>query len=151
MSLWMNVRLGYEFGGLTLESWFAQHGAKKPASDITSLMGNLRDVSVFNLGWLGFGMLLTYGMMLARSRLLWFPLHPVGLLMSLTYPMNRLWFSILIGWMLKVGITKFGGSDTYRKAIPFFLGIALGDVIMMVFWLVIDGWQGRSFHQLMPG
>src|SRR5690606_11368891 len=47
MSLWMNVRLGYEYGGLSLESWFAQGGAKKPAGDAAALMDSLRDVSVF--------------------------------------------------------------------------------------------------------
>jgi hypothetical protein len=51
-------------------------------------------------------------MMLARSRFLWFPLHPLGLLMSLTYPMNTLWFSIFLGWGCKVMITRFGGTDT---------------------------------------
>lgn len=151
MSLWMNVKLGYEYGGLSLEKWFAQGGAKKPASDAAALIGGLRDVSVWNLGWMGVGMLMTYGMVVARSRLLWFPFHPVGLLMSLTYPMYRLWLSLMVGWMCKGLITKFGGSDGYRKMVPFFLGLVLGDVAMMILWLVIDGWQGQSFHQLMPG
>ena len=93
-------------------------------------------------------MTMTYGLMLARSRLVWFPLHPLGFLMSLTYPMHRLWFSILLGWGLKVTITRFGGSDAYRKATPLFLGLVLVDVTMYVFWLVIAWWQGRTFHQL---
>lgn len=151
MSLWMNVKLGYEYGGLTLEKWFAQGGAKKPASDAAALMGGLRDVSPWYIGWMGVGMLLTAGMVVARARLLWFPFHPVGLLMSLTYPMYRLWLSLLIGWLCKALITRFGGSDGYRKMVPFFLGLVLGDVAMMIFWLIIDGWQGRGLHQLMPG
>lgn len=151
LSLWMNVRLGYEHGGLSLESWFAQGGAKKPAADAASLIGGVREVSVFNLGWMGLGMAATYLLMLARSRLLWFPFHPVGLLMSLTYPMHRLWFSLFIGWMCKSLITRFGGSEMYRRLAPLFLGLVLGDVAMMIFWLVVDGWQGRSLHQLMPG
>jgi hypothetical protein len=48
-------------------------------------------------------------------------------------------------------ITRFGGSDTYRKTTPLFLGVALGDVAMMLFWLIIDGWQGHVGHKLMPG
>jgi hypothetical protein len=78
-------------------------------------------------------------------------LHPVGFLMCLTYPMNVLWFSIFLGWLCKVVITRFGGSDTYRKTTAAFLGLALGDVAMMLVWLAIDGWQGRNYHQLMPG
>jgi hypothetical protein len=94
---------------------------------------------------------MTYGMMLARSRFTWFPLHPVGFLVSQSYPITQIWFSVFIGWLCKVLVTRFGGTDTYRKTTPLFLGLALGDVAMMLLWLVIDGWQGRVGHKLMPG
>jgi hypothetical protein len=61
------------------------------------------------------------------------------------------WFSIFLGWLCKGLIMRFGGIDTYRKVTPAFLGLVLGDVSMMLFWLAIDGWQGRTGHQLMPG
>src|SRR5581483_5834865 len=103
-----------------------------------------------NWFWLGVGMAATYLMMLARGRFLWFPLHPIGLLLCLTYPMHRFWFSILLGWLFKSVISRFGGSETYRKLAPGFLGLALGDVAMMLFWLAIDAWQGHHGHYLMP-
>jgi hypothetical protein len=90
-------------------------------------------------------------MMMARSRFLWFPLHPIGYLMCLTYPLNRLWFSIFLGWLGKTVISRFGGSDSYRNVRPLFLGLILGDLVMMLLWLAIDGWQGQLKHQLMPG
>jgi hypothetical protein len=151
MSFAMNVRLGYENGGLQLNSWFAVGGAQKPAKNAAELIAGAHDVSWANWLWLGTGGLLTYLMMLARSRFLWFPLHPIGYLMCLTYPLNRLWFSIFLGWLAKSLITRFGGSDSYRRLTPLFLGLALGDVVMMLLWLAIDGWQGRLSHQLMPG
>ncbi len=46
--------------------------------------------------------------------------------------------------------TNFGGIDTYRKTTPLFLGLALGDITMILFWLMIDGWQGRMGHHLTP-
>lgn len=151
MGIWMNVRLGYQHGGLSLDSWFAKGGAQSPATNAQSLINGVRDATWFNTIWVAVGGAMTWGMTVARSRLLWFPFHPIGLLMSLTYPMNMLWFSIFIGWLCKVLITKFGGSDEYQKTIPFFLGLALGDVVMLLFWLVVDGWFGRTMHQLMPG
>lgn len=151
MSLWMNVRLGYENGGLQLNSWFAVGGAQKPAQNANALIGGARDVSWLNWLWMGTGAAATWGMMLARTRFLWFPLHPIGYLMALTYPLNRLWCSIFLGWLCKVLIMRFGGSTIYRHATPFFLGLVMGDVVMMLLWLVIDGWFGRTAHQLMPG
>ena len=151
MGLWMNVRLGYDNGGLQLNSWFQDGGAKKPATDAQKLISGVSNATWFNTFWIGVGIAMTWGMTLARSRFLWFPLHPIGLLMSLTYPMNVIWFSIFIGWLCKVLVTKFGGSDAYRKSTPIFLGLALGDVVMMLFWLAVDGWFGKTLHQLMPG
>jgi hypothetical protein len=151
ISLWMNVRLGYEYGGLQLNSWFAVGGAKKPAVDAAFLINGTPNATWLNLPWVGLGALMTIGMMVARAHFVWFPLHPLGLLMSLTYPMNVLWFSFFVGWLCKSLITRFGGSDTYRRIVPLFLGLALGDVVMMLLWLIVDGWQGRILHQLMPG
>lgn len=151
MGLWMRVRMGYESGGLQLNQWFAVVGAQQPAVNSAQFINGARDVSWTNWLWLGLGILTTWGMILARSRLPWFPLHPVGFLMCLTAPLNRAWFSIFLGWLCKVLITRFGGTETYRKMVPAFLGLALGDIAMMLFWLIIDGWQGRTGHQLMPG
>ena len=151
MGVYMNVKLGYEQGGLSLDSWYSGGASRIPADTSSNLVKGVTDASYWNLGWIGVGILLTYGMMLARSRFAWFPLHPIGLLISQSYPIGQIWFSVFLGWLFKVTITKFGGSDSYRKAVPLFLGLALGDVMMMLFWLVIDGWQGKVGHKLMPG
>ena len=151
MGVYMNVKLGYEQGGLSLDPWYSGAASRIPADTTANLVKGVQDASYWNLGWIGLGIALTYGMMLARSRFAWFPLHPIGLLLSQSYPIGTIWFSVFLGWLAKVLITKFGGTDSYRKGVPLFLGLALGDVMMMVFWLVIDGWQGKSGHKLMPG
>ena len=151
LGVYMNVKLGHEQGGLSLDPWYAGGASQQPALASSSLVKGVTDASYWNLGWVGLGLVLTYGMMLARSRFAWFPLHPIGLLISQSYPISSIWFSLFLGWLAKVLITKFGGTDNYRKGIPLFLGLALGDVMMMLFWLCIDGWQGKVGHKLMPG
>lgn len=151
MSLWMNVRLGYNHGGLTLNNWFAVGGAQQPAWNAATLIGGSVNAGWANWAWLSIGMVLTYCMILARSRFLWFPLHPLGYLMCLTYPMNMLWFSIFLGWLIKSLVVRFGGTNNYQRLIPTFLGLVLGDITMMLVWLIVDGLTGRTGHQLMPG
>ncbi len=144
------VRLGYDNGGLQLTNqFFKKNGSLWPINFIDG-MGRPGTPVFQNWFWLGFGAILTFGMMLARSRFAAFPFHPIGYLMCVTFPAKMLWFSIFLGWLCKVVITRFGGVESYRKMIPAFLGLALGDVAMILFWLVIDGWQGRVGHQLMP-
>ncbi len=153
MGIWMNVRLGYQSGGLSLEWWFTKGAPQENANNIASLShglsGNMAP-SASNWFWLALGGASTLGMMLLRARFMWFPLHPIGYLFALSYSMNRLWFSIFLGWLCKVLISRFGGTDVYRRATPFFLGLALGDVVAMLLWLAVDGWFGRIGHQLMP-
>lgn len=152
MALWSNVRLGYENGGLQLaDQSFVMGQPRNVATISNDLLAGARGVSWTNWVWLAVGGVGTYALMLARARFPWFALHPIGYLMGLTFPMHLLWFSTLVGWACKVAIMRFGGADTYRRVTPFFLGLILGDVCMMLLWLCIDGWQGRVSHQLMPG
>ncbi len=151
MSCWMRVRLGYENGGLSLGSWFfVKVGSQFPAWFTNDLLNGVNDASWTNAVWLIVGALFTFALVTARARFPWFPLHPIGFLLSLTWAMEQIWFSIFIGWGCKVLITRFGGAETYRKTTPFFLGLALGDIAMILFWIIIDGWQGHMGHHLTP-
>ena len=147
------VNLGYRGEGALGfgHKWWAQNGARMPANFIAGATGSNDGSAPLAWFWLTFGGALTWGIMLARSRFAWFPFHPIGYIMSLSYPAATFWFSIFLGWMCKTLITRFGGGDVYRRTIPLFLGLALGDVCMILFWLAIDGWQGRVGHLLLPG
>jgi hypothetical protein len=147
----MAVKIGHENGGLSLtHRWWATMGSLHGATFSTITRQASDNMPLWNWGGLAFGGTLTYLIMLMRSRFAWFPFHPIGYLMAGSYPGSMFWFSIMLGWMFKVIILRFGGSDAYRRMIPAFLGLAFGDVAMMLFWLCIDGWQGRMSHALMP-
>jgi len=151
LGVYMNVKLGYSHGGLSLDPWYSGAASTQPATVSENLVKGVNDASYSNLGWLGVGLVMTYLLMVARSRFAWFPLHPIGLLVAHSFPIGTIWFSFFLGWLCKVLITRFGGSDTYRRTTPLFLGLAIGAIVMTLFWLCIDGWQGRIGHKLMPG
>ena len=151
MGLWMRVRLGYESAGLTMNEWAARNGAKISASNVLEYLNGPKTTGPWNPFWIGVGGGMMWLLFFARSRFTWFPVHPIGYLLTLTYALDMLWFSVTLGWLCKTLLTRFGGAEGYRKTTPFFLGLALGDVAMMIFWLLIDGWQGRTSHLLMPG
>lgn len=151
MSLWMAVKIGYDNGGLSLtHKWWATTGSLWPTNFVSSMMTTNDNQPAWNWAALIVGGVMTWGMMAMRARYAWFPLHPIGFLIAQTYPGTMFWFSIFLGWLAKTLIMRFGGADSYRKMTPAFLGLALGDVVMMLFWLAIDGWQGRMNHGLMP-
>jgi len=150
VSWWSIIRLGYERGGLTLQPWWGTGNWSQAAFHSENLIRGLDTSLAANWGWVGVGAGLTWAIMYARLHFVWFPLHPIGLLMMVPFAMHSMWASIFFGWAAKVTIIRFGGNEAYRRTIPLFLGLALGDIMMSVFWVLIDGWQGRSGHALLP-
>lgn len=64
-----------------------------------------------------------------QLRVAWWPLHPIGYLMVFSYPVRRVWFSVLLGWLLKSLTVKFGGSRLLTAARPLVFGVILGEVM----------------------
>lgn len=62
------------------------------------------------------------------------PLHPIGIILALTFFGNMSWLSILIGWAVKGFIVRFGGSKLLRTAKPFFLGLIAGEAVIIIVW-----------------
>ncbi|MHB0999439.1 MAG: DUF6785 family protein [Armatimonadota bacterium] len=70
-----------------------------------------------------------------RSKFAWFPLHPLGYCIGPW--MIWLWFPTIIAWVTKLLILRYGGLRMYRKALPFFLGLVLGDYVIGAIWSLI--------------
>lgn len=80
----------------------------------------------------------TFGLMLLRLRFPWCPLHPAGYALSLS-PWNATWYStsVFVGWLIKLIIMRYGGLRLYRIALPFFMGLVLGDLLMGAVWSLL--------------
>ena len=148
----MNVQLGYRGGGgLGMQAWLQRLGPRAAGGNTYNMLNTT--VAADPIAWVftGVGIAVIAVTMLLRARFTWWPFHPLGYLMATSYPAHAFWFSIFLGWLAKTLISRYGGTDTSRRALPFFLGLALGDVVMMLFWICVDGYFGRTGHQLMPG
>jgi hypothetical protein len=56
--------------------------------------------------------------------------------------------SIFIAWMIKSAVLRYGGPRWYRKTLPFFLGMILGQYISGGMWIIIDGFTGMTDNYL---
>lgn len=63
-----------------------------------------------------------------RFRFPRFPLHPVLFLVWGSYASNTIWWSFLVGGLIKAGVTKLGGGRAYRGLRPLFLGLIAGEI-----------------------
>jgi hypothetical protein len=82
----------------------------------------------------GVGFLVVAANIWLRLRFLWWPLHPLGYLLTGYYHWERLWFPFFVGWIAKRIILRTGGIRGYRRALPFFLGLVLGEFVMGSVW-----------------
>ncbi len=69
-----------------------------------------------------------------RMRFTWWAWHPVGYATSTSWSMDRLWFCLFLGWLIKALIVRYGGAQLYRKALPFFVGLVMGEFTVGSLW-----------------
>lgn len=133
VSLWVL----YSQGGHQSYTWFSKEGPKAVLGTTATYIKTQPGVDKTNLYWIGIGAAAVWFMMVARSRFLWFPLHPLGFITAAAYPITQLWFAFFLGWLIKTIIMRFGGSDTYVKVRPFMIGLILGNLTSMIIWMLV--------------
>ncbi|MBM3214098.1 hypothetical protein FJZ36_04205 [Candidatus Poribacteria bacterium] len=106
---------------------------------VTPTGPNVPEIS-FTLAGMGFAFLLMY----LRRALVWWPFHAVGYAVSGAddWCMNFIWPSLIISTVLKWIILKYSGFRLYRKLIPFFLGLVLGEFVTGSLWSIYGISQG---------
>ncbi|MGB9607882.1 MAG: DUF6785 family protein [bacterium] len=142
--LWMV----YRRGGVSMSPWFLIASPQQPFQFLASALQNPVHPDWRAGTFLGVGLATAIFLTQMRLRFTWWPLHPLGYAMGPSWPMIQLWFSIMIGWFIKVFILKAGGMKAFAKARPFFLGMILGEFVVGGIWIIIDGITGMQGHRI---
>jgi len=80
------------------------------------------------------GLGFTLFLVVMRTLYVWWPLHPLGYALCASWSLIVFWFPIFLTWLIKTLILRYGGMKLYRRAMPFFLGLILGEFTLAVFW-----------------
>jgi hypothetical protein len=83
-----------------------------------------------------------------RRRFLWWPFHPAGYPLAVSFAMDYFWFAVFVAWALKAFVLKVGGMKLYRKGIPFALGLILGDYFIGSVWAIIGPLVGITNYKI---
>ena len=79
-------------------------------------------------------------LMVAQHRWVWWPFHPLGFPVSGVF--RTMYFSLFVGWLLKMVTLRYGGLNLFVRMKPFFLGLILGEAVVAGTWVVIDYFTG---------
>ena len=94
------------------------------------------------------GFLFAAFLQLMRVRFAWWPLHPLAYAVSGSWEMNLLWMPLLIAWIFKTLLLRYGGGvKTYQASLPFFYGLILGQFIPGSLLNIWGIWTGTPTYQ----
>jgi hypothetical protein len=82
----------------------------------------------------GVSFVLAMGIGALRNAFLGFPLHPLGYVLAVSYAMEYIWSIFIVVWLIKALIVRYGGLRAYWRAVPFFVGLVIGDACTVIFW-----------------
>ena len=82
------------------------------------------------------GFLVTIVLAVVRTRLFWWPIHPLGY--GVSFHIHLFWAAFIVSALAKWSLLKYGGIGLYRRAIPLFLGLVLGDFVVGSFWNILS-------------
>ncbi len=136
---WVNLALPYSAGAVGMYGYVYKG---------TPLLGFRYFAPVLQSGdeydarlpvFFGTGVLAALGLSWMRMQHVWWPLSPLGLALSGSWSMIVFWFPMLIAWLVKGGVVRYGGMKLYSQLRPFFLGLILGEFSQAVIWATICG------------
>jgi hypothetical protein len=95
------------------------------------------------------GSALMFVFMSLRARMPGWPFHPLGFMLSYSWPARAIVSSMFICWLIKSIMMWVGGIELYRKGQPFFLGLIFGVATGVMIVMMVDYiWFPHAGHQI---
>ena len=133
VSFTYTLSICYDEGGTAFQTWSLVGGAQtsynRAAAAMTGAERTVPDPEKTAV-WAS-GILLAAVLSILRTRLAWWPLHPMGLLFQFSWFVGLYTLTIFITWLIKFIVLRFGGILLYRRTKPFFYGLIVGFVFAL--------------------
>lgn len=135
--LW-DMQLYYTNGAATANvNGYRVNMGKAPWWKLQGWLTNPRPPEAAAAGGMAVGAGITFLLSFLRSRFIGFPLSPAAYLLNLSWANELFWLDLFIAWLVKASFLRYGGMRLYTAALPFFLGLILGDFVTGSFWSLV--------------
>jgi hypothetical protein len=135
---WASVHVGYQFG-MQAKAHSDMLGVCRQATD--KLDQWVRDPGGPNWSGtlsIGIGAAIALVLMGLKLRFPLFPLHPMAVPLALSWQVDSMLPAITVSWVLKGALLRYGGMRAHRRALPFFLGLIVGDASISLVGTVLS-------------
>lgn len=144
-SFWIYPYTLYKYGASTAGELL---GAGWQAyNNLSGWLQHPSQVDSVGLSVMGTSFIFSILIWLGRVRFFWWPFHPAGYILGISSgTIDVYWFALLICSVIKWALLKFGGIKSYNKAIPFFMGLVLGDFVVGCYWGIMSLIVGEPLY-----
>ena len=137
-AFWVLLHIPYQMGALTRIPFPTVSAfGREPWSRLESWLSNPSPTNYPETIFVGVGILFTFFLMFMRMKFFWFPLYPAAYAVTNSWGIHNIWFCLFLAWLVKLVILRFFGLKTHQTAIPFFLGLILGEFTVGCLWTII--------------
>ena len=131
LGAYFTTNVAYQFGGINLNNWRFRDVPVTPYKRLASWISTPTRTDWLSLTFTLAGAACMTFLTVMRINTTWWPFHPVGFAAAMTKRMVHLtWFPAFIAWAFKSSILRYGGYKLYRKLVPLFLGLVVGDFLI---------------------
>lgn len=92
------------------------------------------------------GVSTTFFLTFLRRKFIWWPFHPAGYVLAMSDSISDYWFTIVVASTIKWLVLRHGGAKSYRRSLPFFLGLILGDYLLACGWALLGVLLNRPMY-----
>lgn len=148
VSVVVMISLGHTHGAANLHQQYFQGFAKYTSDIAAQKLQNPTQPDVVGWIWTGAGAAIMGLLTFASYRFTWWPLHPLGYMVSPAWIMASLWFPFFVAWALKSIVVRAGGLRAYDRSKPIAFGVIIGQIVVCGFWLLIDIATGTTDNRI---
>ena len=136
-TFWIYLHVMYDLGATNKARGWIGYMGWETFNRLQTWLVHPRDPNTAEMGGIATGFFFTVFLMIMKVRFLWWPFHPGGYVLTTGGGLGRSWFAVFTSWLIKFIILKTGGVRLYRKAVPAFMGLILGDYTLGCVWSII--------------
>jgi hypothetical protein len=145
---WSNMRVCYTSGAVSKCLGFKAWVGWESYNDLNSWLETQKPPDHTGTAWMIGAFAFTVLCNSMRRRFLWWPFHPAGYPLAVSFAMDYFWFAVFVAWAIKASVLKVGGMRLYRKGIPLALGLILGDYVTGSIWAIIGPLLGLPNYRI---
>jgi hypothetical protein len=157
---WANLDVTYHSGAMAkclgFKSWVGEESYGRLAtwlqtpepripSSAATLCGSWLTV---RMAYMIAGALVVMALRGMRGAFIWWPFHPAGYALAVSYAMDYFWFAFFVGWLIKAIFVRYGGMKFHNYVVPFFLGLILGDFVIGSIWAIVCPLIGMQTYKI---